>query len=69
MSARLLDVEASGVYLGVSPWTIRSWIAEGHLRPVELPSTRSRRETNRRVLLDRIDLDTFVERCKGGPRT
>ena len=54
---RLLGVESAGRYAGVSSWTIRSWIASGRLRQVDLKL--------RRVLVDRADLDALIERGKG----
>jgi Helix-turn-helix domain len=70
--ARLLDVTAAARYLSCSQWTIRDWIGAGLIRPVELPALRPREgdgsrqapKTLRRILIDRTDLDQFIERCK-----
>jgi excisionase family DNA binding protein len=62
--ARLLSVDAAAAYLSVSKRTVRAWISNGDLVPVRLPSVRHRGERNRRVLLDRTDLDRFVDQRK-----
>jgi excisionase family DNA binding protein len=51
---RLLDVEATAGYLGVSPWTVRDLVERGSLSRVALPGVR-------RLLFDRCDLDRLVE--------
>ncbi len=67
VAARLLDIEAAAQYLGgVSPWTLRALIADGHLHPVRLPSVRHRGETGRRLLLDKRELDAAVDRWRAG---
>ena len=48
---RLLSVESAGLYLSISPWTVRDLITRG-----ELPAVR----IGRRVLLRREDLDSFI---------
>jgi len=52
---RLLSVKEAAVYLGVSPWTVRSL---GWSR--EIPEVR----IGRRVLYDREDLDLFITQAK-----
>jgi len=59
---RLLDVEASGAYLGVSSWTVRDLAAAGEIHRVVIPTTRQREL--RRLLFDRVELDALVERWK-----
>ncbi|HXG86743.1 MAG TPA: hypothetical protein VNJ02_00290 [Vicinamibacterales bacterium] len=60
---RLLDVHAAAAYLGgISTWTLRAYVADGHLRRVELPSVRHRGENSRRLLFDRADLDALIEK-------
>jgi hypothetical protein len=67
--ARLVDLNGAARYLGgVSPWTVRALIADGHLRPVPLPSVRHRGETGRRILIDRADLDLVIEKWKAAGR-
>lgn len=63
---RLLDVKATAAYLGgISPWTVRALVADGHLLPVRLPSVRHRKEQGRRLLFDRADLDAAIVAWKG----
>ena len=63
---RLLDVKAAARYLGgLSIWTVRALVADGHIRPVELPSVRRPGERSRRLLFDRVDLDAAVDRWRG----
>jgi hypothetical protein len=54
---RLLDVDAAGAYLGVSPWTIRDLHTSGRL-PIA-----GDREL-RRLLFDVRDLDRLIESSK-----
>jgi len=62
---RLLDVRAAALYLGgISPWTIRSYVDNGLLVPVRLPSCRRPGEPGRRLLFDVNDLNAFIERRK-----
>jgi hypothetical protein len=61
---RLLGLAQAAAYLSLSVWTIREYLAAGVLTRVELPS--ATQGTTRRVLLDRADLDRFVETSKGG---
>ena len=55
VSKRLYSVKEAGRYLGRSPWTIRRLIREGFLREVR---------QGRRVMLDIVDLEQFVEKYK-----
>jgi excisionase family DNA binding protein len=55
VSKRLYNVKEAGRYLGRSPWTIRRLIREGCLREVR---------QGRRVMLDIVDLEEFVEKYK-----
>jgi hypothetical protein len=65
LAPRLLDVQAAARYLGgISEWTLRSLIADGHLHPVRLPSVKHRGETGRRLLLDVRELDGAIERWR-----
>jgi hypothetical protein len=61
---RLLGLAQAAAYVGLSPWTIRDYLAAGILKRVELPS--ATHGTTRRVLLDRADLDQLVEQSKDG---
>jgi hypothetical protein len=59
---RLLDLDAAGAYLAVSPWTVRDLIAAGTLARVRIPLPNG--GELRKVLLDREDLDRLVARWK-----
>jgi hypothetical protein len=70
LSPRLLDVRAAAAYLSVSTWTVRDWVAAGHLVAVELPPLRPRegdrgKRRLRRLLFDRAALDKFVDGLGG----
>ena len=65
----MVDLRAAAVYLGCSYWTVRDWVLAGLIPVVQLPALRPRegdlpRQTLRRVLVDRADLDTFIESRK-----
>lgn len=66
---RLLNLRQMAAYLGCSYWTARDWVLAGLVPVVDLPPLRPRegerpRKTLRRVLVDREDLDRFIESCK-----
>lgn len=74
---RLFNLRQAAAYLGCSFWTARDYVLQGLIPAVEMPPLRARegdrqRKTLRRVLVDRADLDTFIESRKrrdgGGPR-
>ena len=53
--ARLLNLNAAAHYLSLSYWTIRDMASRG-----EIPCVRA----GRRILIDRRDLDNWIERNK-----
>lgn len=64
--ARLMNMRQVAHYLGCSFWTARDYILQGLIPAVEMPPLQARpgerqRETLRRVLVDRGDLDAFVD--------
>lgn len=66
---RLLNMRQAAAYLGCSFWTARDYILQGLIPVVELPPLRPRegdrpRKTLRRILVDRADLDAFIEARK-----
>ena len=71
---RLLNLQQMADYLGCSYWSARDWVLAGLVPVVDLPPLRPRkgerpRTTLRRVLVDREDLDRFIEsRKRGGER-
>jgi hypothetical protein len=63
---RLLDLHGAAAYCGVSYWTLRDWVLADYLPTIDLPPLRARegdrqKTTLRRVLIDRNDLDSFIE--------
>lgn len=65
LDPRLLDAPAAARYLGgISVWTLRALVENGHLRPVRLPAVRRPGEDGRRLLFDRADLDAFIDERK-----
>ncbi len=55
ITPRLLGLKSAAGYLSLSYWTVRELIWRG-----EIPSVR----VGRRILVDREDLDAFIERNK-----
>ena len=69
VAPRLLNLEQAAQYLGISYWCARDYVVSGLLPTVTLPPLRPRegerpRRSLRRVLVDRADLDRFVESRK-----
>jgi hypothetical protein len=69
VAPRLLDMRQAALYLGCSYWTVRDYVVAGLIPVVELPALRPRegeppRKALRRVLIDRADLDTFIDSRK-----
>ncbi len=73
---RLLDVHLAAEYLSLGESTIRDYCADGLLRPVQLPGSLlrdksgnviARPEARRicKILIDRNDLDAFIDQRKG----
>lgn len=71
VAPRLLNLRQAGAYLSLSYWSLRDYVLAGLIPVVELPPLRPRegeraRTTLRRVLVDREDLDRFIESRKRG---
>lgn len=69
VTPRLLNMRQAAAYLGCSFWTARDYIVQGLIPVVDMPPLRARdgdrqRKTLRRVLIDRADLDAFIESRK-----
>ncbi len=64
IAPRLLDLQRTAAYLGVSPWTVRDLEAGGILRRVRVPLPGN--GELRKLLFDRADLDRLVETWKEG---
>ena len=57
----------AALYLGISAWSVREWIASGVIPCVRivLPTTSKRKgDTCRRILIDVQDLDALIEQWK-----
>lgn len=69
IAPRLLNLRQAAQYLGCSFWTARDYVLQGLIPVVEMPPLRPRegeraRKTLRRILVDRADLDVFIEARK-----
>ncbi|MEW6320898.1 MAG: hypothetical protein AB1635_07405 [Acidobacteriota bacterium] len=69
LSPRLLNMRQAASYRGCSFWTARDYILQGLIPVVEMPPLRARegdrqKKVLRRVLVDRVDLDAFIESRK-----
>jgi len=62
---RLLDLNGTAAYLGVSVWTVRSLEEAGTLRRVRLPLLNG--GELRKLLFDREDLDRCIALWKDQP--
>lgn len=66
---RLLSMRQAAAYMGCSFWTARDYVLQGLIPAIDMPPLRARlgdrqRKTLRRVLIDRSDLDAFIESRK-----
>ena len=59
---RLLTLHEAAEYLGVSYWTMREYAVNGRVECVKLPCPSGNGKKFRRTLIDRKDLDAFIER-------
>lgn len=55
LAPRLLSQKEAASYLGISYWTLRDLLFRN-----EIPYVR----VKRRLLVDRLDLDSYIARCK-----
>ena len=66
LQPRLLNMGQVAQYLGCSFWTARDYVIQGLIPAVEMPPLMARpgerqRKALRRVLVDRGDIDAFIE--------
>jgi predicted DNA-binding transcriptional regulator AlpA len=61
---RLLDLGNAATYLGISRSAVRQLVDSGQLSRVLLPSPRRPHETLDRFLVDKAEIDAFIERNK-----
>ena len=69
ISPRGLSLRQGAAYVGVSYWTFRDWVLAGHIPIIEpwplTPRDGDRpKQTLRRVLVDRQDLDRLIDARK-----
>jgi len=62
--ARLLDLDSTALYLGISPWKVRELDQQGILQRVRIPL--ADHGEVRKLLFDRNDLDKLIEAWKEG---
>ena len=62
IAPRLLDLQATAAYLGVSTWTVRDLETAGVLKRVSIPLPGNR--DLRKLLFDKTDLDRLIEAWK-----
>ena len=63
--ARLFGLDDAAEYTATSYWTMRDLVIAGRIPHVRLPAPRSRDGRSlRRILIDRADLDRFLDSCK-----
>ena len=55
LAPRLLAQQAAAAYLGISYWTLRDLTFKGEVPHVKI---------GRRILVDRLDLDAYLDRAK-----
>ena len=69
IAPRVLNMRQAAAYFGCSFWTTRDYVLQGSIPVVDMPPLRARegdrqRVGLRRVLIDRADLDAFIESRK-----
>jgi hypothetical protein len=62
-ASRWLSLQSGSAYSGVSSQTLRNWAKAGHIRLHNVSPMGSRG----RVLIDRLELDSFIEQFAGAP--
>jgi excisionase family DNA binding protein len=63
IAPRWLTFQTASPYAGVSEQTLRNWAKAGHIRLVNVTPMGGRG----RVLIDRLELDAFIEGYIGSP--
>jgi excisionase family DNA binding protein len=58
LAPRLLSQQEAAAYLGISYWTLRDLTFRGEVPHVKI---------GRRILVDRLDLDAYLDRAKIRP--
>jgi len=60
MTPLVVDIKEAAKAIGVSPWTVRNYIASGLLPKVSFPSAKRPGEQSRSVRIAVADLEAFV---------
>jgi predicted site-specific integrase-resolvase len=60
----VVDIKEAAKAIGVSPWTVRNYIATGLLPRVVLPSAKRPGEPSRSVRISVADLEIFVAKYR-----
>jgi excisionase family DNA binding protein len=61
VQTRLMDLHQAAAYLGISYWTMRDLVQAGIIPTVKIPPTRAGDgRPIRRILIDKSDLDAFI---------
>lgn len=61
VSRRLLSLEEAAEYAAVSYWTMRDFVIHGFIAYIQLPDPNLKKKNFRRILIDKKDLDAFIE--------
>lgn len=61
---RLLSIRQAAEDYGLSFWTLRTLVLNGHIPRVVFPGPEGR--NLRRILIDRDDMERFIRQCKEG---
>jgi len=69
LAPRLMSLKQAAEYLGISYWSVRDYALQGKLQTVTLPPLTPKegdaaKRSMKRWLIERAELDAFVERCK-----
>jgi hypothetical protein len=61
---RVLGLREAAQYTGLSYWTLRELVLAGKIPRVVIPNPWYDGRALRRILIDRQDLDKFIDGCK-----
>ena len=59
-----VDIKAAAELIGISVWTLRTYIDDGLIPTVKFPSSKHPGEQSRMVRIAVADLKAFVDRCR-----
>jgi len=64
LEQRVLGLHEAAQYTGLSYWTLRELVLAGKIPRVLIPDPWQAGRSLRRILIDRHDLDKFIDSCK-----